>query len=120
MPYQNDREQLAEFLAAIDLLVSPGSIETFGLSALEAAASGTAVLSADRGGVSEQVSASGGGDVFAAGDAGALADVAVRLLRNADDLPRLGALGRAYAEREHSWSSVFDRIFDIYRRVVAA
>lgn len=120
MPYQNDREQLAEFLAAIDLLVSPGSIETFGLSALEAAASGTAVLSADRGGVSEQVSASGGGDVFAAGDAGALADVAVRLLRNADDLPRLGALGRAYAEREHGWSSVFDRIFDIYRRVVAA
>jgi alpha-1,6-mannosyltransferase len=119
MPYQNDREQLADLLAAVDLLVSPGSIETFGLSALEAAASGTAVLSADRGGVSEQVAASGGGDVFAAGEAGALADAAIHLLRNADSLPRLGALGRAYAEREHSWSSVFDRIFDIYRRVVA-
>ena len=120
LPYQNDREELADFLAAVDLVVSPGSIETFGLAALEASASGTAVLSADRGGVFEQIQRSGGGALFAAGDAGSLADEAVRLLRSPADLPRLGALGRAYAEREHSWNSVFDRIFDIYRRVVAA
>jgi alpha-1,6-mannosyltransferase len=119
MPYQNDREELANLIAAVDLVVSPGSIETFGLSPLEAAASGTPVLAADRGGVAEQIAASGGGAVFTAGDAGALADVGTHLLRNASDLPRLGALGRAYAEREHSWSSVFDRVFDIYRRVVA-
>lgn len=119
MPYQNDREQLANLLAAVDLVISPGSIETFGLTALEAAASGTAVLAADRGGVSEQLAASGGGAMFAAGDAGSLADEGIRLLRSPASLPGLGALGRAYAEREHSWSSVFDRIFDIYRRVVA-
>jgi len=119
LPYENDREELANFLAAVDLLVSPGSIETFGLSALEAGASGTAVLSADRGGVSEQLAASGGGATFTAGDSGSLADEAVRLLRARDDLPSLGMLGRAYAVREHSWSSVFDRIFDIYRRVAA-
>jgi alpha-1,6-mannosyltransferase len=117
LPYENDRERLADLLAAVDLVVSPGSIETFGLSALEALASGTPVLSADRGGVSEQIRASGAGATFTAGDSGALADEAVRLLRAQDDLPRLGALGRAYAEREHSWSSVFDRIFQIYRRV---
>jgi alpha-1,6-mannosyltransferase len=75
------------------------------------------VLSADRGGVSEQIRASGAGATFTPGDSGSLADEAVRLLRAQDDLPRLGALGRAYAEREHSWSSVFDRIFEIYRRV---
>lgn len=120
MPYQTDREQLANLLASVDLLVSPGSIETFGLSALEAAASGTPVLSANRGGVSEQVLGSGGGAVFEAGDAGSLAEACVDLIRRVDDLPGLGALGRAYAEREHSWSSVFDRIFAIYRRVVAA
>jgi alpha-1,6-mannosyltransferase len=118
LPYQNDREQLADFLAAVDLVVSPGSIETFGLSALEAQASGTPVLSADRGGVAEQLDRSGAGAVFASGDAGGLADAAVCLLRSGD-LSRLGALGRAYAEREHSWNGVFDRIFDIYRRVVA-
>ncbi len=120
LPYQNDRDELADFLAAVDLVVSPGSIETFGLAALEASASGTPVLSADRGGVFEQIQRSGGGALFASGDPGSLADEAVRLLRSPADLPRLGALGRAYAEREHSWNSVFDRIFDVYRRVVAA
>jgi alpha-1,6-mannosyltransferase len=118
LPYQNDREQLADFLAAVDLVASPGSIETFGLSALEAQASGTPVLSADRGGVAEQVARSGAGGVFASGNSDELAAEAVRLLRSAD-LERLGALGRDYAEREHSWNGVFDRIFDIYRRVVA-
>jgi alpha-1,6-mannosyltransferase len=117
LAYENDRELLADMLASVDLVVSPGSIETFGLAALEAAASGTAVLSADRGGVPEQIMASGAGATFVAGDSGSLADEAVRLLRARDDLGRLGALGRAYAEREHSWSSVFDRIFEIYRRV---
>jgi alpha-1,6-mannosyltransferase len=118
MPYENDREQLANLLAAVDLFVAPCSIETFGLSALEALASGTPVLSADRGGVSEQVEASGAGATFASGDAAALSDAAVDLL--AGDLHGLGRRGRVYAEREHSWDGVFDRIFDLYRHVLAA
>jgi alpha-1,6-mannosyltransferase len=118
MPYQNDREQLADLLAAVDLYVAPGSIETFGLSALEALASGTPVLSADRGGVSEQIAASGAGSTFAAGDPADLSEAAIDLL--GADLLCLGARGRSYAEREHSWEGVFDRIFDIYRTVLAA
>ena len=117
MPYEHDREQLANLLAAVDLFIAPGSIETFGLSALEALASGTPVLSADRGGVSEQVEASGAGATFASGDSAALSDAAVHLL--GADLHGLGRRGRAYAEREHSWDGVFDRIFDLYRNVLA-
>ncbi len=118
MPYEHDREQLANLLAAVDLFVAPGSIETFGLSALEALASGTPVLSADRGGVSEQIEASGAGSTFTAGDPGSLSETAIDLL--GADLLGLGRRGRAYAEREHSWDGVFDRIFDIYRHVLAA
>src|SRR5581483_9077172 len=118
MPYENDREQLANLLAAVDLFVPPCSIETFGLSALEALASGTPVLSADRGGVSEQVEASGAGATFAAGDPAALSDAAIELL--GADLHNLGRRGRAYAEREHSWDGVFDRIFNLYRHVLAS
>lgn len=117
MPYENDREQLANLLAAVDLFVAPCSIETFGLSALEALASGTPVLSADRGGVSEQVQRSGAGALFEAGDSHSLAENAVHLLNG--DLRMLGLQGRAYAEREHSWPSVFGRIFEIYRRIIA-
>jgi alpha-1,6-mannosyltransferase len=116
LPFQQDRDALADLLAAADLAVAPCSIETFGLSALEALASGTPLLSADRGGVAETVARSGAGRTFASGDAGALADEAVRLLGG--DLAGLGALGREYAEADHGWDAVLDRIFDVYRGIL--
>ncbi len=116
LPYERDRGQLAELLAALDLFVAPSSNETFGLAPLEALATGTPVLSADRGGISEQVLASGAGARFMSGSAASLTEEAVTLLRS--DLAALGARGRAYAERDHSWDSVFDRIFALYDTVV--
>jgi alpha-1,6-mannosyltransferase len=116
LPYERDRDELADLLASLDLCVAPSSIETFGLSALEALSSGTPVLSADRGGVGEQVTSSGAGAHFASGDAGSLAEAAVSLFRS--DLDALGRKGRAYAEHDHSWDSVFDRIFALYRTLV--
>jgi alpha-1,6-mannosyltransferase len=117
LPFQQDRERLADLLAAVDLAVSPCSIETFGLSALEAIASGTPLLSADRGGVAETVGRSGAGATFPSGDAGALAAQANALLLG--DLAALGARGRRYAEADHGWDAVLDRIFDVYRSVLA-
>jgi alpha-1,6-mannosyltransferase len=96
--------------------VAPCSIETFGLSALEALASGTPLLSADRGGVAETVGRSGAGAVFAAGEAGSLAEVACRLLQG--DLAGFGAAGRRYAEAHHGWDAVLDRIFGVYRDIL--
>ena len=115
LPYEKDREMLADFLAAVDLVVAPSSNETFGLAPLEALASGTPVLTADRGGISEQIITSGAGAQFESGDSRSLADSAVTLLKA--DLAALGAKGRAFAERDHSWESVFDRIFALYDSV---
>jgi alpha-1,6-mannosyltransferase len=118
LPFQHDRDRLADLLAAADLAVAPCSIETFGLSALEALASGTPLLSADRGGVAETVGRSGAGAVFASGEAGALAAVAQGLLQG--DLESLGAAGRRYAEAHHGWDAVLDRIFDVYRDILGS
>jgi alpha-1,6-mannosyltransferase len=115
LPYERDRDRLADLLAAVDLFVAPSSNETFGLAPLEALASGTAVLSSDRGGISEQVEASGAGARFVSGDSRALADAAVTLFRS--DLDALGAKGRAFAEKNHSWDGVFDAIFALYDSV---
>jgi len=115
LPYEKDGEKLADFFASIDLFVAPSSNETFGLAPLEALASGTPVLSADRGGISEQVETSGAGARFVSGEPRSLAEEAVRLLHS--DLAALGAKGRAYAEKDHSWESVFDRIFALYDSV---
>ena len=117
LPYTSDRASLATLLASSDLFVAPGGVETFGLAALEALASGTPVLSADRGGVAEQVIRSGAGALFRDGDAGALATAAERLLRS--DLRALRQRARRHAENEHDWELTFGRLFDLYERVRA-
>jgi alpha-1,6-mannosyltransferase len=115
LPFTSDREHIASLLASADLFVSAGTAETFGLAALEALASGTPVLSADAGGVAEQVSASGAGALFRAGDALTLATAALELLRT-DNTP-LRERARSYAVREHDWDVVFERIVSLYHTV---
>jgi alpha-1,6-mannosyltransferase len=115
LPFVSDREELADLVASFDVYLSPGAIETFGLAALEAMASGVPVLTADRGGVAEQVRRSAAGASFRSGDAGALAAAAVAMVDA--DHALLGARARAYAEREHDWDVAFDRLFTVYDSV---
>ena len=117
-PFERDRDRLADLYAAVELYVAPGPVETFGLSAIEAFASGTPVLSVDVGGVAENVGLSGAGRLFTVRDAGSLVSGAVQLLGS--DLASLGAKGRAYAEAHHGWDTVFDGLFEIYRGVLRA
>jgi alpha-1,6-mannosyltransferase len=92
-------------------------VETFGLAALEALASGAPVLSADQGGVAETIGRSGAGRLYSSGDPSHMAEVAVALL--GEDLQTLGRVGRRYAEEHHGWDAVFDRLFQTYRHVLA-
>ena len=116
VPFVQDREALADVLAALDVYVAAGPIETFGLSAIEAMASGTPVLTVSVGAVVERVRESGAGAVYELRQPASLAEEAVKLFQQ--DLVSLGARGRAYAEAEHSWSTVFDRLFAVYRSVL--
>lgn len=117
LPYQRDRDELADLYAAVDLAVAPGPAETFGLAALEAMASGNPVLSVDQGGVAETVTRSGAGMLYRSGDSSHLAEMAERILDT--DLRSLGNAARRFAESHHSWDTVFDRLFATYRRVIA-
>lgn len=117
LPFEHDREALADLYAAADLYLAPGPAETFGLSAHEAMASGTPVLSVDAGGVAEQVRRSGAGAVYPLRDPDGLAEVADGLLDG--DLAALGARARAFIEEHHRWDTVFDHLFETYRDVVA-
>ena len=118
IPFQRDRDLLADLYAAVDVYVAPGPAETFGLAALEALASGNPVLSVNQGGVAETVSRSGAGALYRSGDSADLADQAVQLLGR--DLTDLGVRARQHAERHHSWTTVFDRLFSVYRDVLAS
>jgi len=117
LPYERDRARLADLYAAADLYLAPGPAETFGLSAMEALASGLPILSVDQGGVAEAVERSGAGRLYAVGDPASVAAEAIALLQS--DLARLGAAGRGYAAAHHAWERVFDRLFEVYGRILA-
>ena len=110
--YTRSRETVADLHAAADFYVSPCPYETFGLAALEALASGTPVLSADDGGVSEQVVRSEAGFLYHADEPGALLRGVEQMM--SADRALLGRRARDHAEREHSWDRVFERIFGVY------
>jgi alpha-1,6-mannosyltransferase len=118
LPFQHDRDLLADLYAAVNLYVAPGPAETFGLASLEALASGNPVLSVNQGGVADTVTRSGAGALYRSGDHDDLARVAERLFN--DDLTRLGNAGRVYVEANHGWSTVFDLLFAVYRRVISS
>lgn len=115
LPFIADRAKLADLHAATSVYLASSPHETFGLSPLEAMACGTPILAADGGGVREHVTSSGAGRTFRPGDAHDLAEQAIALLE--DDLAAHGRRAREYAAREHSWSSIFDRIFAVYDAV---
>jgi alpha-1,6-mannosyltransferase len=115
LPFIPNREHLADLQAASTVYMATSPHETFGLSPLEAMACGTPVLAADGGGARGHVHASGAGRTFVPGDSRDLSTQAIALLH--DDLAAHGSRARGFAEREHSWESVFDRIFALYAQV---
>jgi alpha-1,6-mannosyltransferase len=95
-----DRERLAVLLATADLVVAPGPVETFGLAALEALASGTPVAVSAQSALPEVVGAAG---AVVPGDDGRVWGAALAAL--ADRLPaERRAAARARAER-FPWSA---------------
>ncbi len=116
-PYEPDRNRLADLLASADVAISPGPVETFGLSALEAMACGTPVISVNRGAGEELVRLSNGGAVYRLRDAADFARTVAGFL--AQDTRAFGARGRSYAEREHAWNYAFEELFGLYERLAA-
>lgn len=118
LPFQAHRELVARLYGAADVYVSPGEWETFGLSALEAMATGIPVVSPACGGGFELIQRSGAGEGYEPGSPGDAARALIAALASTSAV--LGERGRAYAEREHGWATVFDRLFTMYREVLQA
>ena len=96
-----------------DVCVVPSIYEPFGLVALEAMASGCPCIVADTGGLREVVPPDGAGLRFAARDPEALADVAVRLLRDEELGERLIAEGLDHV-RGFDWGDVAEQTAALY------
>jgi alpha-1,6-mannosyltransferase len=96
------RGSLARLLASADVVIAPGPAETFGLSALEALASGTPVVVSSRSALPEVIGPAG---LAAADNDAACADAVERLLRR--DVAERRRLARDQAER-FDWPTAVD------------
>ena len=96
------RGALAQLLATADVVIAPGPAETFGLSALEALASGTPVVVSDRSALPEVVGPAG---LPAADNDASCAEAVERLLRR--DVTERRRLAREQAER-FDWPTAVD------------
>lgn len=116
-PYCADPAELARHYRAADLFVHPGVQETFGLVTLESQACGTPVVGI-RGSYMDRIVFSDLGNWAAENSAASLADAIVRMSR--EDLRAIGAAASASVIARYSWERVFDRLFTVYREVIAA
>lgn len=112
------RSQLAERLRHASLVLVPSHSETFGLVALEAAASGVPVIARAAGGLREAVRDGETGVLVASGDPGVWAEAIAGLLADADRLDALGRAARASA-LTRSWRASTTALVDVYRDLLS-
>ena len=113
-----DEEALPACYAASDFAVLPSrdSSEGFGLSLLEAMASGKAVIGSEVGGIPEVIDDWRDGILVGPRDPKALAN-AIHALYTDDELrERMGATGREFAEA-HDWRGVAGRVASLYKEI---
>lgn len=113
------QEQLPAFFAAADVVAVPSHYESFGMVALEAMASGAAVVASNAGGLALTIEDGRSGLLFPPDDHVALAAQIERLLDN----PALAAELRAGARRraeEYGWPSLARRVIGLYEELVAS
>jgi alpha-1,6-mannosyltransferase len=114
-PYCGDMVQLARYYRAADLFVHPGVQETFGLVALESQACGTPVVGI-AGSYMDRIIFNSQQDWARENSAPALAQAILEAA--GANLARTGQATSNTVRSLYSWTSVFDRLFAIYRHVV--
>ncbi len=112
------RDEAARLLREASLLLVPSHSETFGLVALEAAASGTPVVAArSAGGLAEAVADRVSGVLLEDRSPAAWAEAVDDLLGDPDRLAALSASAAAHARR-HTWAQTAGQLERLYERVL--
>jgi alpha-1,6-mannosyltransferase len=116
-PYATSREEFATLLASADLYATAGPHETFGLSVVEAQASGLPVVGVDAGALRERV-VPGTGFLVPVDDAPAMAR---QLEAAAREREAMGARARRHViEAGLDWNGTFRALFAAYQGVLGA
>ncbi|HYD73336.1 MAG TPA: glycosyltransferase [Candidatus Binatia bacterium] len=108
--YESDRTRFAELLASADIYVSAGPFETFGISVLEAQASGLPVIGVNAGALRERV-LPGLGALGPVDDPEAMA---ANIVRAVQERAAIGPRARAHIADQFSWSKALTKLLASY------
>ena len=111
-------DNVAPLLAAADLFLLPTNAESFGLSALEALASGTPVIGTNVGGLPEVVRTGETGALCGVGDVEGMASAAVELLRDAAKWRQFSEAAAADARERFVMDDIVARYEGLYKATI--
>ncbi len=111
-------EALADHHAAMDLYVAPQRWEGFGLTPLEAMASGVPVVATTVGAFPDLLRDGETGRLVPPDDAGAMAAAMAPLLDDADRREAMGRAARAHVEARHAIEAEAAALEAVYRRLL--
>jgi glycosyltransferase involved in cell wall biosynthesis len=106
-------------LASCDVFVLPSLTESWGISVAEALCMERPVVATRVSGVTEIVHDKETGLLVEPGDASALADAIIQLLRDKGFAMRLAKEGRRFVTSNFDWSHLIRKFMDLYEEVIA-
>ena len=112
-------DELVRTLHRCHVFLNPSPKEGWGLTVVEANQCGLPVVATDAPGLRDSVRDGETGVLVPYGDARAMADHALLLLRDADYFARMSAAARAWAGT-FSWERCVDESLELFRRAAAA
>jgi len=112
------QDSVAEIMACAVLMLLPSANESFGLSALEAMASGVPVIASDAGGLPEVVDSGETGFLAPVGDVEAMASGAIEILRDDETWRRFSRQARVSAVERYGVNSIIPQYERYYERIV--
>lgn len=115
----NWTDDLSTFYRALDVYVSSSHSESFGLSIVEAMASGLPVVATATDGAKEIIEDNRTGLLVPIGDVGKTAEAILNLLDNASERSRLGMNARDDAGRRFGLERMVDAVEQVYREALA-
>jgi N-acetyl-alpha-D-glucosaminyl L-malate synthase BshA len=112
------QDQVQEKLAAVDIMLMPSELESFGLAALEAMACEVVPIVTRVGGVPEVVEHGVSGYLADVGDVDTMARFAIELLKDESRLREMGKQARTAAKSRFCSSKIVPQYEEFYRRVL--
>lgn len=110
--------QVPEYHSKFDVAVFLSEYESFGVSAIEASATGIPVIVSDVGGLPEVVVDGQTGIIVPAKDAESAADAMEKLFKDAALRENMGIQGRARVGHLYNWKDNVNRMIQIYNKIV--